>query len=147
MTKPKTLREFIADEIARGAAPSIATNQTIRELVEHEDMTTTGFTPEEESRLTALDAAAHDLMRLEDTRTGKIAPCWLVCSEETRIEYRRKVIDLVNGKLGLLIPCTLETAPRVFSRLVSQHLVDQWRDSELKAKQARDAGSPRAFFT
>lgn len=106
----------------------------------------THFTPEEEALLTALDAAAHDLLRLEDQRVGKIAPCWLVCSEETRAEYRRKVIDLANEKCVIPI-FSVEHGARQFDRLINRHLVEAWRAAELEAKREREGGNPRAFWT
>jgi len=61
---------------------------------------TVTFTVEEKKILTALDAAAHDLMRVESRIKGEIPPCWLVCSDEVRAVYREKVIDLAVTRGG-----------------------------------------------
>lgn len=103
------------------------------------------FTFEEEKILTALDAAAHDLMRTVDARAGKTSPCWLVCSDAVRAEYRQRVIDLAAGACGVSV---LDIEPVVlFERVVPKHLVDAWRKAELAAKEGRAANDPRAFFT
>jgi hypothetical protein len=105
---------------------------------------TVTFTAEEEKILTAHDAAAHDLMRVESRDKGEVSPCWLVCSDEIRAEYRRRVIDVAAGAGGLKVLVAEPTA--LFERLVPKHLVEAWRAAELAAKEDREAGNPRAFF-
>ncbi len=104
------------------------------------------FTSDEEKLLTPLDAAAHDLLRVESERKGMVAPCWLTCSNETRDEYRRKIIDMVNEKMGLAT-ITMEFAPKQFARLIPPALIERWRAVELEYKRLRIEGNPRAFFT
>lgn len=103
------------------------------------------FTVEEEKILTALDAAAHDLMRVERQGKGETPPpCWLVCSDEIRAEYRRRVTDLVVAKGGFLALAVVPAA--LFERMIPKHLVDAWRAAELAYKAEREANNPRAFF-
>jgi hypothetical protein len=109
-------------------------------------VSTVGFTPEKEKKLTALDAAAHDLLRVENDRQGKIAPCWLVCSEDTRAEYRQKAVDFAN-KHSVLPVFSVEYAPKQFERMISRHFIERWRAAELEAKKGREAHDPRSFFT
>jgi hypothetical protein len=105
---------------------------------------TATFTPEEEKNLTALDAAAHDLMRVESRDKGEIPPCWLVCSDEIRATFRQRVIDLTVAHGGLLTSMVKPSA--LFERVVPRSLVEAWRAAELDAKVRRAGQDPRAYF-
>jgi hypothetical protein len=102
------------------------------------------FTTEEEKILTALDAAAHDLMRVECRIKGDIPACWLVCSDETRAEYRKRVIDLAVANGGCL--AFVVEPSRLFERAIPRHLIDAWRAAELSAKARREENDAHAFF-
>lgn len=104
----------------------------------------TAFTADEEKILTALDAAAHDLLRTESSRSGQIAPCWLVCSDDVRAEYRRKITSIVTTQMGFL--AVAADIPKVIEHSIPKHLVQAWRDAELNAKSERADNNPRAFF-
>jgi hypothetical protein len=103
------------------------------------------FTPEEEQILTPLDAAAHDLLRVESARNNQVAPCWLVCSDEVRAEYRQKITNIVTEKLGPLAS-TVDVS-KIIEKSVPTSLVDRWQAAELDAKIGRARNNPRAFFT
>jgi hypothetical protein len=104
------------------------------------------LTEEELSILTPFDCLAHDVMRKRLADEGKIAPCWLVCSDESREKARDKALRMLRGASGRLT-MTTDEAKRMAEKALNPALVEHWRGAEASHKFEREAGNPLAFFT
>jgi hypothetical protein len=103
------------------------------------------LTVEELAILTSFDCLAHDVMRKKAADGGKVAPCWLCCSDDARADARNEALWLLRGATGR-VSMSMDEAAQMAERAVASSLLERWREAEASHKTEREAGNPRAFF-
>jgi len=100
------------------------------------------LTPEQDQQLTPYNAVAFDMLRVESKAEDKIPPCWLVLSEESRNQFRKK-LQVALAAISFDIP-SAERAVSCVPEVVE--LGKKWRDAEIQFAILRLQGNPKAFF-
>lgn len=97
--------------------------------------------------LTKLECAAHDYVRVKAQSEGKVAPCWLVMSDEAKLEAKQGLLKMLNDQR--ILSCTLTEDNFQFhcGHAVSNHLYQKWLQTEKEYQALREkGGDPLAFF-
>lgn len=105
------------------------------------------LTAEDKAQLTAFNAVAHDILRVEAAREGKLIPPWLILNEESREEGRRKALEVIRKlRLSRSPRLTLAEAAKIAADSLPIATLERWIAAEAMAKKARSEGDPGAFF-
>jgi hypothetical protein len=104
------------------------------------------LTENEQKELTLLNFVAFDTALTAARKTNTRIPTWFCSSEETKQEYRNKVIDALR-------PALFSTEDQAVERFLKQHMTpameasfQRWKDAEAKWKEERANNNPQAFF-
>jgi len=105
------------------------------------------LTEDEEKHFTLFNAAAFDLLRALNPNTHH--PCWLCMSESARNDARENLRTALKNKAGhdLTMVAAEKLLGRMFTERQKTDTLCLWRLAESVAKQQREKGDPRSFFS